>query len=448
MLTLPSAAEGLLMSFSVAFSEPTFRRMVCLCVGAIVAASRRTVTSMVWSMRSVIRGHFTNYHRVFSRASWSLWPLGRILAQAILKYIAHDQPIVVAIDDTTAQHRGKRVYGKGRHHDAVRSAHKHVVFKWGHKWIVLAITVKFPFVRRHWALPVLAALYRPEELNRSEGHRHKTPPHLARQLMAVLIHWFPERKFIFLGDGGYASHELARFCHRHRAHAALVSRFHGDANLYAAPPKRSGKAGRPPIKGRKLALPGEVVARSKLRHAKVYWYGGSTRRVGLVTGTGHWYKSGHGVVPVRWVYVRDLQGTHRDEYFYTTDVALAPEEVISLYTRRWSLETTFQEVRAHLGFETTRQWVAKSVLRSAPCVLGLFSIVCLMFAEHARSHKLRVGEHPWYIKTEPTFSDAMATARRLFWSETILKGSRQHRGFEKLPPRLRETLLDYLSLAA
>ena len=181
MLTLPSAAEGLLMSFSVAFSEPTFRRMVCLCIGAILTASRRTVTSMVWTMRSVIQGHFTNYHRVFSRASWSLWPLARILAQAILKHLPDNQPIVVAIDDTTAQHRGKRVYGKGCHHDAVRSAHKHVVFKWGHKWIVLAITVRFPFVGRHWALPVLAALYRPEELNRAEGRRHKTQPHLAQQ---------------------------------------------------------------------------------------------------------------------------------------------------------------------------------------------------------------------------------------------------------------------------
>jgi len=24
-------------------------------------------------------------------------------------------------------------------------------------------------------------------------------------LMATLIHWFPKRNFIFLGDGGYAS---------------------------------------------------------------------------------------------------------------------------------------------------------------------------------------------------------------------------------------------------
>jgi len=48
---------------------------------------------------------------------------------------------------------------------------------------------------------------------------------------AVLTHWFPAREFILLGDGGYASHERARFCHRHRRHVTLVSRFHQDANL-------------------------------------------------------------------------------------------------------------------------------------------------------------------------------------------------------------------------
>lgn len=80
---------------------------------------------------------------------------------------------------------------------------------------VLLMSFSVAFTRRWWALPVLAALHRPESLDQDEERRHKTPPDLARQLMAVLIHWFPGRKFMFLGDGGYASHQLARFCHRH-----------------------------------------------------------------------------------------------------------------------------------------------------------------------------------------------------------------------------------------
>ena len=130
-------------------------------------------------------------------------------------------------------------------------------------------------------LYVGVALYRPEALDQAEGRRHKTAPDLARQLMAVLLHWFPERKFVFLGDGGYASHELARFCHRHRRHATLVRRFHGDARLYAPVPQRRRRTGRPPQKGRKLPTPQQVVDRRALTPATVQWYGGRDRRVQL-----------------------------------------------------------------------------------------------------------------------------------------------------------------------
>jgi hypothetical protein len=448
MLSLPSAARSLLMSFSIAFTKPTFCRVILLAVGALLTLRGRTVTGVLWTLRGVVPGHPSTYHRVFSRASWSLWPLGKILTQAILSTIPPEEPVLVPMDDTTAQHRGKCVYGKGCHHDAVRSAHKHVVFRWGHRWVVLAISVPFPFTWRRWALPVLVALYRPESLDQAEHRRHKTAPDLARQLMAVLIHWFPERKFVFLGDGGYASHELAQFCHRHCRHATLVSRFHGDARLYAPVPKRRPRNGRPPTKGRKLPTPQQVVDRRVLTPATVPWYGGGNRRVQLATDTGLWYKSGVGVVPIRWVFVRDIQGTHRDEYFYTTDPLLPGPQIVGWFTARWSIETTFQEVRAHLGFETTRQYVAPSVLRTAPCLLGLFSVICLIYAEHVKSHRICLRPTPWYVKGEPTFTDAMATVRRLFWQETLFQEPSYREVLQKLSPKIRNWMLDHLSQAA
>jgi hypothetical protein len=449
MLSLPSAAEPFVVSLSVAFTRPTFQRIVLLTIGTILAVGRRTVTAVLRTLGGLARADPSTYHRVFSRAAWSLWPLGKLLASAVLELIASDEPVLVPMDDTTTQHRGNKVYGKGCHHDAVRSSHSHIVWRWGHRWVVLALSVKFPFTCRRWALPVLAALYRPEELDRAEGRRHKTAPDLARQLMAVLIHWFPGRKFIFLGDGGYASHELARFCHRHRRHATLVSRFHGDANLYDPPPgRRAGQNGRPRKKGRKLPTPQDAVQRSRRTKATVNWYGGGKRRVEWVSGTGHWYKAGKGLVPIRWVFVHDLQGTHRDEYFYTTGVMLAAEQIISHFTARWPIETTFQEVRAHLGFETTRQRVAPSVLRTAPCLLGLFSVVCLIFAAHARRHPVRPEGAAWYAKNELTFSDAITTVRRLFWSQTVFGRPSDHDAIAKLPRRLRLLLLDRLTRAA
>jgi hypothetical protein len=436
------------MSLSVAFTEPTFQRIVPLLVGAILARGRRTVTGCLRAATGLASGHWTAYHRVFSRATWSLWPLGRILARAVLAWIDPAEPVLVPIDDTTAQHRGTRVYGKGRHHDAVRSTHSHTVWRWGHKWVVLSISVRFPFTWRRWALPVLVALYRPEELNRAEGRRHKTPAQLGRQLVAVLVHWFPERRFVILGDGGYASHELAAFAHRHRRHVTLISRFHPQARLYEVPPPREKRPGRPREKGPKCPAPAEVVKATRRQPATVCWYGGGTRRVEYVSATGQWYKAGQGLVPVRWVFVHDREGTHRDEYFYATDPGLLAPRIISWFTARWPIETTFQEVRAQLGFETPRQWVAPSVLRTGPCLLGLVTVISLIYAEHARRHRVRPQGSAWYQKAAPTFGDAVATVRRLLWAETVFQQPPHARAFDQIPRRLRTLLLDSLSRAA
>jgi hypothetical protein len=294
---------------------------------------------------------------------------------------------------------------------------------------------------------VLCALYRPKELEQQEGRRHKTPIDLAMGLVAALIHWFPEREFILAGDGGYASHKLARFCHQHRNHVSLVSRFHGDANLYDAPPAQRGKTGRPRQKGRKLPTPSQVVKKAKHRRRTVDWYGGQTRRVELVWGDAHWYKGGEGLVPIRWVFVHDVQGTHRDEYFYATDTTLSAERIVSLFTGRWSIEVTFQEVRRHLGFTTPRNWSKKSVLRTAPCLLGLFSLVSLIFHRLHSRRPVAPQRDPWYAKEQVTFSDAIAAVRRLCWNE-VLAQPMKHAGVSKLQRQLRLTLLDQLCRAA
>ena len=147
---------------------------------------------------------------------------------------------------------------------------------------------------------------------------------------------------------------------------------------------RPGKknAGRPRQKGRKLPKPEVVVARSKRRQRlRVSWYGGGQRNIEVVTQTGHWYKAGVGLVPVRWVYVHDRTGTHRDEYFFSTDVDLGAKEIVEASTRRWNIETTFQEMRTWLKVEKTRGWTEKTVLRTAPCLFGLYAVIAAILVK-------------------------------------------------------------------
>lgn len=77
-----------------------------------------------------------------------------------------------------------------------------------------------------------------------------------------------------------------------------------------------------------------MVARAKRQRLHVRWYGRTVRHVEVVSQLVHWYKTGHGLMPLRWVFVHYRSGTHRDEYFLTTAPALSPKQIIELYTGR------------------------------------------------------------------------------------------------------------------
>ena len=179
---------------------------------------------------------------------------------------------------------------------------------------------------------------------------------------------------------------------------------------------------------------------------KIAWYGGSTRRVEAVAGAGHWYKAGAGLVPVRWVFVHDRDGTHRDEYFYSTDPHLGAQAIIKAYMGRWDIETTFQETRSELHVETTRGRSHATVLRATPCLFGLYSVVALLYADLPRGR--RVGGVSWPGKSVVTFSDAMAAVRRWIWSEGVFSHLPGGVSVEKLPPPIREVLYTALAPAA
>jgi hypothetical protein len=161
---------------------------------------------------------------------------------------------------------------------------------------------------------------------------------------------------------------------------------------------------------------------------------------------GLWYKSGRGLVPLRWAFVRDLTGTHRDESFFATDPALTPAAVIGLSRGRWNIEATFRECRAHLGLETTRGWCREAVLRAAPCLFGLYSVVALPYAALPESE--RSGSVSWPGKPGVTFSEALTAVRRWLWAGAVFPQAGGGRAVGELPEPLREVLLTALAPAA
>src|SRR5271166_3811599 len=136
------------------------------------------------------------------------------------------------------------------------------------------------------------------------------------------------------------------------------------------------------------------------------WYGGQTRKLEYVSSTAVRYHNGMPPAPIRWVLVRDPSGERDAQAFLCTDLDLEPTAILKRFVCRWRIETTFQEVREHLGVETQRQWSDLAILRTTPALLGLYSLVTV------RAHRLMaapgaaVRPHPaaWYNKSQPTFS--------------------------------------------
>jgi len=379
---LPAEAAPLLLALQPAFTQPTWHRFTLLMVAAVLTTGRRTIANLLRTAGPLAPGHKTSYQRVLSAASWSGLQLACLLTAFILRYLVPDGIVCLVGDDTVESHPGRKVYGKARHRDPVRSSHSYTAWRYGHRWIVLAVLVRFPFASRPWALPVLVDLYRSEEENGRRQRPHRTPAQLMCRLLRLLLLRFPDRSFVFVGDASYGTHETARFVYRHRSRLTLVSKLHPAANLFTSPPRYRGK-GRPRVKGRRLPKPCEAVAqRRRFGRRTVGWYGGGTRQVQVASGTGQWYKAGRGLVPLRGVFVRDRQGTHRDEYFFTTNPTLTSEAVIGYYTGRWNIEQGYQQMKEELGLDhfEGRSW--RGFHHHAALVLLAYGFLAL---EHRRA---------------------------------------------------------------
>ena len=151
---------------------------------------------------------------------------------------------------------------------------------------------------------------------------------------------------------------------------------------------------------------------------------------------------------MRWVLVRDPQSKHDPQAILSTHVGHTPLQILTWFVRRWRMEVTFEEARAHMGLETQRQWSDLAIARTTPVLLGLFSLVTLMADRLGIRQTIPVRLAAWYTKELPTFADAIALVRRCLWSSCHFSTSGQNSDVVKIPRALLERLTDAVCYAA
>ncbi len=450
MLTLPSELTSLIVAFAPLFSKPVWQHVQVLLVGAILAPGKRTVTSALRVCGLSHERHFQTYHRVLNRARWSSLQASRSLLSVLIKNFAPTGALVFAIDDTIERRRGGQIKATGIYRDAVRSSHSHFVKASGLRWLCLMLTVRIPWAERVWALPVLTALCPSARYYEERGHAHKKLTAWARQMLLQVKRWLPEREMVVVADSSFAALELLAALRREMT---VITRLRLDAALYEPAPMRQPRQhGRPRLKGVRLPTLATVLKDAQTvwsQHTVGGWYGGSEREVEVASGVAVWYHTGMPPVPVRWVLVRDPAEEFKPQALLSTNLESDPVEMLGWFVRRWQVEVTFEEARAHLGMETQRQWSEKAIARTTPAVLALLSIVTLLaHPDDGEKRKLFVRQAAWYVKRLPTFSDALATVRQQLWREVGFHTSRSEVDSVKVDRALLERLTDALCYAA
>lgn len=421
MPPLPSEFLAVIIPYAGLFCRRVFVHVQLLLVGAILAPGKRTITSVLRIVGLSQEAHFHKYHRVLSHARWSARLAARVLVRQLVAVFVPAGPVLLGLDETLERRWGKRIGALGVYRDAVRSSKDYFVKCSGLRWMSVMLLVSIPWAGRVWALPFLTALAPSLKWAQAQQRPHKTLSDWARQLLVQVHRWLPERQVIAVGDSGYAVLELLAAV---RPYLTLITRLRLDAALYEPVPERpAGQRGRTRLKGARRPLLSQLATA-----ADTCWQElrlppdarGRVQCVEIASDTALWYHAGKPPVPIRWVLVR--RGKELSA-FLSTDQTMSAADIVTYFTRRWAIEVTFAQVRAHLGVESQRQWSEQAIARTTPVLLALFSLVTLLAHRLHEQGLLRCQSSAWYRKHTLTFSDALAAVRRYLWAQPLFSTS-------------------------
>ncbi len=311
-LALPASWRVLLDTFRPAFRRSsTFAVFALLASGLVAQSGRRTVVGMLAGAGVAATVSFHSACRFFSRHAWDSDRIGLVLAGLIVdRLLSERAPIEVVVDDTLIRRWGPKVFGAFWTHDG--SAQDPDALGRGNRWVVAGIVLTVPFCPHPVCLPVLLRLWR--------GKGATSPVRLAGELISILAQAFPDRRIHIVGDAAYHGRPLLI------AGTTITTRLPANAALYAIAPPRTGKRGRPRLKGNRIGGPAQIAATASWQRATVTRYG-RVDTVQAATVDAIWYGA-FGNTPGRVVLVRE-HGEQKVFAIFTTDTDSNVEAILT-----------------------------------------------------------------------------------------------------------------------
>jgi hypothetical protein len=360
MIRYKSTSEfsAIVLRFRFAFSKRSWPYLLATAIPWLILSGQRSIRRL--GKRASFRRHESSYYRFFSRFKFKPEMFFKMLMTLIVETF-HLKNVLIATDDTLCPKWGKRIFGTAHFFDHVRRPRPGYI--WGHNWVVLAVVA--PIFNVPVALPFWIALYRPKKGCPPEEFRARLQ--IVAEALGTVRIWFPSLKIDLVADGAYNNQSLLKPIRKLDIH--LVSRIRFDAVLRRdASTSRKGKRGRKSRYGEKIP-PLKKIARSGKgwRVASVFIYG-KTVTLRIKSFDVWWPKAG---LKLRVVITRDPSNRRKPCYLSTTDLTLAPEEIIERFALRWPIEQLFSDVKLHVGLDSAEVRNPKSVLRHAILAFAL-----------------------------------------------------------------------------
>ena len=400
---VPASLMTLLQAFAPLFTAPSFRTFTALACGFLAQPGKRTVCGMLTGARLSRVWPHDRAHWFFSRARWNADDLGLAAARLVVSLLVPaGAPVDVAVDDTLFKRRGKKVWAASWFHDG--SAPGPAKTGYGNNWVILGIVVRLRFMSGPVAVPVMAKLV-------IKGSNSKSRLWLARRMAERLAAALPGRHVRVVADSAYAGGELKGL----PAGISWTTRLRKDAALHGLPSARTGRPGRPRVKGDRLPSLAKLAAAAEFSPVTVIRYG-RAETVAAAVVTCLWC-SVFGSRPVTVVIVRDKPGSGFGIALVTTDREATAEQVIERYAARWSIEIAIKDAKQIFGTGQARNRTARAVERTVPFQIACQAAAVTWYATAGHDPadlQERRTLAPWYTsKADPATADMAAKLRRV-----------------------------------
>jgi hypothetical protein len=402
VVAVPPSLAGLLGEFRGCFSAWTFPVFCALACGLLAQTARRTVCGMLVGARLSQTWSHHRAHRFFSHARWSTDQVSATLARLVVRLLVPaDEAVTIAVDDTLFRRRGPKVHGAAWFHDGSIQGERKVGY--GNNWVIAAIVVRLPFVDRAIALPVAFALV-------TKGSDDSSRLELARRLIESLTGALAGRRLHVVADSAYAGKTLAGLPET----VSWTTRLRSNAALYELAPPRTGRRGRPRLKGARLATLSQLAEQTTFSACTVRRYGQSaTASVAVLRCL--WYGV-FGPKEVQVVLVRE-KTTGYDVALVSTDLHATAAQIVERYALRWSIEVAIEDAKQTSGIGQARNRLRLAVERTVPfgLVIGTLAVCWYATAGHHPGDIEAARElAPWYRdKSQPSVLDMLAKLRRV-----------------------------------